>query len=60
MGDDNTRTLTCGCVVTTGRDFLGRGVGTIVTRGSSCGRSDHQPGHVLLLPGREHASGGPE
>ena len=57
MGDEDRKTLTCGCVVTTARDFLGRGVGTIVTRGASCGRTDHQPGHVLLLPGRDHAAG---
>jgi hypothetical protein len=52
------RTLTCGCVVTTGRDFLGRVVGTITVRGASCAREDHVAGRVVLMPGREHAAGG--
>jgi len=47
--------LGCGCLVSTGRDFLGRVVGTVVTHGASCPRDDHQPGHVVLMPGREHA-----
>jgi hypothetical protein len=48
-------TLTCGCTATPGRDRLGRGIGTILTRGPACPRPDHEPGHVLLLPGRDHA-----
>jgi hypothetical protein len=47
--------LACGCRVTTSRDFLGRTVGRIVERGDACARDDHQPGVVLLMPGREHA-----
>jgi hypothetical protein len=47
--------LACGCRVRTSRDFLGRVVGTILDRGAACVRPDHQPGHVLLMPGREHA-----
>jgi hypothetical protein len=50
-----TQALPCGCTVRTSRDFLGRVVGTVVTKGESCGRTDHTPGHVLLMPGREHA-----
>jgi hypothetical protein len=48
-------TLTCGCRVTTSRDFLGRTVGAILERAAACGRDDHQPGRVVLMPGREHA-----
>jgi hypothetical protein len=48
-------TLPCSCRVETSRDFLGRTVGRIVERGAACARGDHQPGHVLLMPGREHA-----
>jgi hypothetical protein len=47
--------LTCGCQVTTSRDFLGRVVGTITQRGSDCARDDHQPGKTVLMPGRENA-----
>jgi hypothetical protein len=50
-----TATLTCGCQVTTRRDFLGRVVGTILVRGDSCSREDHVVGFVVLMPGREHA-----
>ena len=55
MSDAPTQTLTCGCEVETRRDFLGRTVGTVRTRGADCARDDHRPGHVLLMPGREHA-----
>jgi hypothetical protein len=48
--------LTCGCDVTTSRDFLGRGIGTIVTRGEQCPRADHVVGQTLLLPGRDNAA----
>src|SRR5262245_6310101 len=51
------RTLTCGCAVTTSRDFLGRVVGTITVRAASCPREDHVAGRVVLMPGREHAAG---
>lgn len=50
-----TQVLTCGCSVRTSRDVLGRVVGTIVSKGDTCGRVDHTPGHVLLMPGRDHA-----
>jgi hypothetical protein len=55
MDTPPTVTLACGCAVRTARDFLGRTVGTIVTRGATCPRDDHQPGRVVLMPGREHA-----
>ena len=51
----DTQVLACGCNVRTSRDFLGRVVGTVVTKGESCNWTDHAPGHVLLMPGREHA-----
>jgi hypothetical protein len=50
--------LTCGCEVTTGRDFLGRVVGTISVRSTGCARDDHAPGHVVLMPGRDNAGPG--
>jgi hypothetical protein len=55
MGDVVRKTLTCGCAVDTQRDFLGRVVGTIVTKGAACTNAEHLPGHVLIMPGREHA-----
>jgi hypothetical protein len=48
-------TLSCGCRVTTGRDFLGRIIGTIVEKGPACPRSDHVAGYVLIMPGRDNA-----
>jgi hypothetical protein len=39
------------------RDFLGRMVGTIVERGAACARTDHEPGRVVVMPGRENARG---
>lgn len=54
-GERASDTLLCGCRVVPGRDRLGRGIGTILERGETCGREDHQPGRVVLLPGREHA-----
>jgi hypothetical protein len=53
--DPRSANLTCGCRVATSRDFLGRTVGTILERGAGCSRDDHQPGRVVLMPGREHA-----
>lgn len=50
--------LTCGCEVTTSRDFLGRVVGTIVTRSERCTRDDHVPGRVVLMPGRDNSRDG--
>ena len=55
MDEGERKTLSCGCVVATYRDFLGRVVGTIDTRSDQCGREDHVPGHTVLMPGREHA-----
>lgn len=59
MGDMITR-LTCGCSVTTARDFLGRVVGTIVERAAACSRDDHVPGKTVLMPGRENAGTPPD
>ena len=55
MSDTAHKTLPCGCQVDTRRDFLGRVVGTIVTRDPQCPRSEHVSGHVVVMPGREHA-----
>jgi hypothetical protein len=55
VGENEQKTLSCGCVVSTYRDFLGRVVGTILTRGEQCVRSEHQPDQVVIMPGREHA-----
>jgi hypothetical protein len=41
--------------VDTARDFLGRVVGTIVTRGDACQYAQHTPGQVVVMPGRENA-----
>jgi hypothetical protein len=41
--------------VQTERDFLGRVVGRITVRGEQCARDEHTPGHVVVMPGREHA-----
>ena len=49
------KTLPCGCDVDTYRDFLGRVVGTIVTRAEQCERAEHAPGQVIIMPGRENA-----
>jgi hypothetical protein len=53
--ESHIEVLTCGCQVRTSRDFLGRVIGTILTRGRDCPRADHAPDHVVLMPGREHA-----
>ena len=55
MTDLERKQLPCGCEVQTKRDFLGRVVGTIVTRGAECGRAEHAPGQVVVMPGRENA-----
>lgn len=55
MNEVQGKTLACGCQVETARDFLGRVVGTITARGDACPRREHVAGHVLLMPGREHA-----
>jgi hypothetical protein len=55
MNDNDKRQLACGCTVETKSDFVGRVVGTITERGAGCRREEHTPGHVLVMPGREHA-----
>lgn len=55
MSDEGEKTLACGCRVKTYRDFLGRVVGTIVTRGPECPREEHVAGGTVVMPGREHA-----
>ena len=55
MPDSVRKTLACGCQVDTARDFLGRVVGTIVIRGDGCPQTQHTPGHVVIMPGRENA-----
>ena len=48
-------TLPCGCQVRTSRDFLGRVVGTVLVKGERCSQARHEPGRVIVMPGREHA-----
>jgi hypothetical protein len=55
MTEESRKTLACGCDVRAYRDFLGRVVGTILTRGPECPRPEHQPDQTVVLPGREHA-----
>ena len=55
MSDSARKTLACGCQVDTARDFLGRVVGTIVVRGDACPQTQHTPGQVVVMPGRENA-----
>jgi hypothetical protein len=55
MSGEGEKTLACGCLVRTYRDFLGRVVGTILTRGAECPKQEHTPGHTVVMPGREHA-----
>jgi translation elongation factor EF-G len=55
MRESEHNRLTCGCEVQTSSDFLGRVVGTIVTRGAECPREEHAPGRVVIMPGRENA-----
>ena len=55
MTDSAPKTLACGCQADTARDFLGRVVGTIVVKGEQCSQALHVPGHVIVMPGREHA-----
>lgn len=55
MPDVTQKTLACGCQVDAARDFLGRVVGTVVTKGPTCSQTLHVPGHVIVMPGREHA-----
>ena len=55
MSDSATKTLECGCAVRTYRDFLQRVVGTVVTQGPQCTRSEHEAGKTIIMPGRENA-----
>ena len=55
MDQAPTRTLPCGCTARTERDFLGRVVGTILTRREGCTDRRHEPGQVVPMPGRENA-----
>jgi hypothetical protein len=54
MGDERKK-LPCGCEVTVFRDFLGRGLGKIVTPGEQCPYRDHGTGYVIVMPGRQYA-----
>ncbi len=53
--DSTSKTLPCGCAVQPYRDFLGRMVGTILTRGADCPRTEHSAGQTVVMPGRENA-----
>ena len=55
MSGTEVKRLPCGCTVRTHRDFLGRVVGTIDTRGAECPRPEHAVGRVVIMPGRENA-----
>jgi hypothetical protein len=55
MADGPSSTLSCGCQVRTYRDFLGRVVGTILTKGPDCLRAEHIEGQTVVMPGRENA-----
>jgi hypothetical protein len=55
MTENQDKTLTCGCTVRTSTDFLGRVVGRITTRGAECTHDAHVAGHVVVMPGRQHA-----
>ena len=55
MENGERKRLACGCEVQTHRDFLGRVVGTIVTRGAACACDDHALDRVVIMPGRENA-----
>jgi hypothetical protein len=49
------KTLACGCQVDATRDFLGRVVGKVITKGETCTHALHVTGAVIVMPGREHA-----
>jgi hypothetical protein len=55
MSESDVKTVPCGCEVRTYRDFLGRVVGTILTRGPDCRRPEHEVGQTIIMPGRENA-----
>jgi hypothetical protein len=54
-GAVESKFLGCGCHVETSRDFLGRVVGRILEKHPSCQVANHQPGVVVIMPGRENA-----
>jgi hypothetical protein len=58
MTEPATKLLACGCEVRTSRDFLGRIVGTVLTRGPECARPEHAVGQTIIMPGRENARPG--
>ncbi|NOT27303.1 MAG: hypothetical protein HOP16_14520 [Acidobacteria bacterium] len=49
------KALACGCQVDATRDFLGRVVGKVITKGETCTQALHSTGAVIVMPGREHA-----
>ena len=55
MSEKLVKALLCGCEAKTYRDFLGRVVGTIVTKSPTCERADHTLGQTVIMPGRENA-----
>ena len=55
MAEEAIKALPCGCEARTYRDFLGRVVGTIVTKAADCPRSEHAIGQTVIMPGRENA-----
>lgn len=55
MNDEAVKALPCGCEARTYRDFLGRVVGTIVTKSDTCLRAEHAAGQTIIMPGRENA-----
>ena len=55
MSNEVVKALPCGCEARTYRDFLGRVVGTIVTKSDTCERADHEIGQTIIMPGRENA-----
>jgi len=55
MNDEAVKALPCGCQARTYRDFLGRVVGTIVTKSDTCSRAEHTAGQTIIMPGRENA-----
>jgi len=55
MSELTVKALPCGCEAKTYRDFLGRVVGTIVTKAPTCERVEHTLGQTVIMPGRENA-----
>ncbi len=55
MSEPLVKALPCGCEAKTFRDFLGRVVGTIVTKSPTCERAEHTLGQTVIMPGRENA-----